>query len=173
MHVWRRGRLQVYTPNDWIRDVEVAMLVREVCTAEVVCCQPHTSALEAARLMRRRHVGDVVVVSDPERERVPLGVVTDRDLAVEVLGNGRDAATVPLSGLMRSPVVIARDSEDLGAVIERMRLHGVRRIPLVDEGGSLVGIVTLDDLLQALLTDMRTLLESQTKAQKREQAARR
>jgi len=149
------------------------MGVREICTAEVVCCQPQTSALEAARLMRRRHVGDVVVVNDPQGERVPLGVVTDRDLVVEVLGNGRDASAVTLSELMRSPVVIAQDSEDLGAVIDRMRLHGVRRIPLVDEGGSLVGIVTLDDLLQSLLTDIRSLLESQTKAQRREQVARR
>ena len=149
------------------------MLIREICTTEVVCCRPKTSALEAASLMRHRHVGDVVVVSDPEGERVPLGVVTDRDLTIEVLANGRDAATVPLSGLMRSPVVIARDSEDAGAVIERMRFHGVRRIPIVDARGALIGIVTLDDLLQALLSEMRTLLESQTKAQRRERTARR
>ena len=148
------------------------MLIREICTMEVACCGPRTSALEAAGLMRRKHVGDVVVVSDPESERVPLGVVTDRDLTIEVLANGRNAATVPLSGLMRSPVVIARDSEEAGAVIERMRFHGVRRIPIVDERGYLVGIVTLDDLLQSLLSEMCTLLESQTKARRREQTTR-
>jgi CBS domain-containing protein len=149
------------------------MLVREMCTSDVVCCRPQTSALEAARLMRHKHVGDVVVVDDPIEERVPLGVVTDRDLAIEVLGDGRDAATTALSALVRSPVVIARDTEDVSVVIERMRTHGVRRVPVVDERGSLVGIVTLDDLLKSLLSDMHALLETQTRAQRREQSVRR
>ena len=148
------------------------MLIREICTMEVACCGARASALEAAGLMRHKHVGDVVVVSDPESERVPLGVVTDRDLTIEVLANGGDAAAVPLSSLMRSPVVIARESEEAGAVIERMRFHGVRRIPIVNERGYLVGIVTLDDLLQSLLSEMCTLLESQTKARRREQTTR-
>jgi CBS domain-containing protein len=149
------------------------MRISEICTSEVVCCRPQASALDAARLMRQRHVGDVVVVSDPERDRVPLGVVTDRDLTIEVLGGGRDAAHTPLSELMRSPVVIATDSEDASVVGERMRFHGVRRVPVVDGRGTLVGIVTLDDLLRSMLSDLQTLLASQTKAQRREQTSRR
>ena len=149
------------------------MRVSEICTSEVVCCRPQASALDAARLMRHKHVGDVVVVSDPEGDRVPVGIVTDRDLTLEVLGNGRDAAQTTLSDLMRSPVVIAKDSEDASVVVERMRFHGVRRVPVVDERDTLVGIVTLDDLLRAILSDMQTLLASQTKAQRREQSSRR
>ena len=149
------------------------MRIPEICTTEVVCCRPQASALDAARLMRHKHVGDVVVVSDPEGDRVPLGVVTDRDLTIEVLGNGRDAAQTTLSDVMRSPVVVATESEDASIVVERMRFHGVRRIPVVDARGTLVGIVTLDDLLRALLSDMQTLLASQTKAQRREQSSRR
>jgi len=149
------------------------MRIPEICTTEVVCCRPQASALDAARLMRHKHVGDVVVVSDPEGDRVPLGVVTDRDLTIEVLGNGRDAAQTTLSDVMRSPVVVATESEDASSVLERMRFHGVRRIPVVDARGTLVGIVTLDDLLRALLSDMQTLLASQTKAQRREQSSRR
>ena len=102
------------------------MVVGEICTTEVVCCRPQTSALEAAKLMRHKHVGDVVLVSDPEQERMPVGIVTDRDLAIEVLGTGRDASSVPLSELARTPVVIAKDSEDLRAVVGRMRFHGVQ-----------------------------------------------
>lgn len=143
------------------------MRISQICTSEVVCCGPDTTALEAARLMRARHVGDVVVVSDVEKERVPLGVVTDRDLAIEVLGNGREAAIMPLSGLVRSPVVIAADYEDVHAALERMRAHGVRRMPVVDDRGALVGIVTLDDLLGALLADMHALLERTGRAQRR------
>ncbi|HEV2285580.1 MAG TPA: CBS domain-containing protein [Steroidobacteraceae bacterium] len=149
------------------------MRVSEICTADVVCCGPRTTALEAARLMRQKHVGDVVVVSDPDRERVPLGVVTDRDLTTEVLGNGRDAALMPLSGLARTPVVIAAEYEDVHEVLERMRVHGVRRIPVVDGRGALVGIVTLDDLLGALLEDVQTLLATTRRAQRREQSLRR
>lgn len=148
------------------------MQIRDICTTEVVCCRAQASALDAARLMRHKHVGDVVVVSDPEGERVPLGVVTDRDLTIEVLGNGRDAAQTPLSELMRNPVVIAEDSEDDSVVSERMRFHGVRRIPVVDERGILMGIVTLDDLLRVHLSDIQSLLASQTKAQRREQTSR-
>ena len=149
------------------------MRVSEICTSEVICCRPQSSAREAAQLMRHKHVGDVVVVSDPERDRVPVGVVTDRDLTIEVLGNGRDAAQTTLSDVMRSPVVVATESEDASSVLERMRFHGVRRIPVVDARGTLVGIVTLDDLLRALLSDMQTLVASQTKAQRREQSSRR
>lgn len=149
------------------------MRISEICTSDVVCCGPDTTALEAARLMRARHVGDVVVVSDVQKERVPLGVVTDRDLAVEVLGNGREAAIMPLSGLVRAPVVIAADYEDVHAALERMRAHGVRRMPVVDDRGALVGIVTLDDLLGALLADMHALLEKTGRAQRREPVARR
>lgn len=149
------------------------MLVRELCTSEVVCCRPQTSALEAARLMRQKRVGDVVVVDDPAQQRVPLGVVTDRNLAIEVLGDGRDAASTALSALVHRPVVIARDSEDVSVVMERMRTHGVRRVPVVDERESLVGIVTLDDLLKSLLSEMQALLETQSRAQRREPSARR
>lgn len=148
------------------------MRLGDVCTTEVVCCRPQTTALDAARLMRQKHVGDVVVVTDPDRERVPLGVVTDRDLAIKVLGNGRDAAQTPLSELMREPVVIALESEDDSVVAERMRFNGVRRIPVVDERGTLMGIVTLDDLLRVKLSDMQTLLASEAKTQRREQTNR-
>lgn len=148
------------------------MRISEICTHDVVCCGPDTTALEAARLMRSRRVGDIVVVSDVEQARVPVGVVTDRDLAVEVLGNGREAAIMPVSGLVRAPVVIAADYEDVHSALERMRVHGVRRMPVVDDRGALVGIVTLDDLLGALLADMHALLETTGKAQRRELTTR-
>ena len=119
--------------------------------------------------MRAKHVGDVVIVSDPEGERVPLGVVTDRDLVTEVLGNGRDAAIMPLSALAHTPVVIAAQYEEVHEVLERMRVHGVRRVPVVDGRGALVGIVTADDLLGVLLADVQTLLSSACRRERREQ----
>src|ERR1017187_10432853 len=134
------------------------MLLKEICSPNVVCCGAQTSVLEAARLMRQKHVGDVVVVDDPHEEGIPLGIVTDRDLVLEVLGDGLDPSTTPLGSLMRTPVVIAHESEDTAQVLERMRAHGVRRIPVVAHEGETVGIITLDDLLRLFVADASALL---------------
>lgn len=149
------------------------MLIKEICAGNVVVCGPETSALQAASLMRHRHVGDVVVVDNPQEEGVPLGVVTDRDLVVEVLGNGRDPAKTTVGSLMSTPVVIAKESEDTTTVIERMRMHGVRRVPVVADEGEIVGIVTLNDLLKAVIADATTLLQVMTKGQLNELHSRR
>jgi CBS domain-containing protein len=149
------------------------MLLKDACTPDVVCCSGKISVLEAAGLMRRKHVGDLVVVDDPENERIPLGVVTDRDLVVEVLGNGLDPAATTLTSLIRAPVVIAHESEDTTEVIERMRTHGVRRVPVVNQEGSATGIITLDDLLRLFVADANALLAIMKKGQNREQRSRR
>lgn len=149
------------------------MLIKEICIGNVVVCGAQTSALQAASLMRHKHVGDVVVVDNPSAEGVPLGVVTDRDLAVEVLGNGLDAAKTTVGSLMHTPVVIAHETEDTALVIARMRAHGVRRVPVVAGEGEVVGIVTLNDLLKVLVGEVSALLESMTKGQENEQHSRR
>lgn len=149
------------------------MLMKEICMGNVVVCGPETSALQAATLMRHRHVGDVVVVDNPKEEGVPLGVVTDRDLVIEVLGNGLDPAKTTVASLMRTPVVIARESEDTESVIARMRTHGVRRVPVVAGEGEIVGIVTLNDILKAVIGEASALLEVMTKGQQNESHIRR
>jgi len=149
------------------------MLVKEIYTPDAVCCSGQTRVLEAAQIMRQRHVGDLVVVDDPDDERVPLGLVTDRDIVVDVLGNGLDAATTTLASVMHKPAVIANEGEDTGQVLERMRINGVRRIPVVDARGSLVGIVTLDDLLGVVVEEATALLQVVARGQKREARGRR
>lgn len=149
------------------------MRLKDVCTVNVVCCSAQTSILQAASLMRHRHVGDVVVVDDPKDRGIPLGVVTDRDLVVEVLGNGLDPATTTVGSLMRKPVIIAHESEDTTPVIERMRAHGVRRIPVVAREGEVIGIITLDDLLRLFVADASVLSGIMTKGQINEQHSRR
>lgn len=149
------------------------MLLKEVCTANVVTCGPQTTVLQAASLMRHRHVGDLVVVDDPQDEGIPLGVVTDRDIVVEVLGNGLDPAKTTVGSLMRKPVVIAHDSEDTAQVVERMQAHGVRRIPVVANEGEVVGIITLNDLLRLFVADASALLGIMAKGQLHEEHTRR
>jgi CBS domain-containing protein len=149
------------------------MLLKEACTTNVVCCGPQTTVLHAASLMRHRHVGDVVVVDNPEDEGIPLGIVTDRDIVVEVLGNGLDPAKTTVGSLMRTPVVIAQESEDTTQVMERMHAHGVRRLPVVANEGEVVGIITLNDLLRLFIADANALLGIMTKGQINEQHSRR
>lgn len=149
------------------------MLLKEICTPEVVHCTPQTSALALARLMRERHVGDVVVVEDAENDQTPVGVVTDRDLVVEVLGLERDPARVSAREIMRKPVVIARTTEDTSHAVERMRAHGVRRIPVLDEQRRLAGIVCLDDLLKQLAAEAGALVDIVSREQDREHRNRR
>ena len=149
------------------------MLLKDFCTTNVASCTPQTTVLEAASLMRHRHVGDLVVVDDPQDEGIPLGIVTDRDIVIEVLGNGLDPAKTTVGSLMRTPVVIAHESEDTAQVIERMKSHGVRRLPVVAREGEVVGIITLDDLLKLFVADANSLLSIMSKGQTNEQHSRR
>ncbi len=149
------------------------MLLKEICTPEVACCSPETTVLAAARLMRQRHVGDLVVVDDPDGDRSPLGIITDRDLVVEVLAQERSPAALTVRDIMRAPIAIASIEEDAAQAIERMRIHGVRRIPVVGSDGRLAGILSLDDLLARLAAEANLLAEVVAREQSQEHRIRR
>ena len=149
------------------------MLLKDICTLDVASCGRQTSVLEAARLMRQRHTGTLVVVDDPQGDRSPAGVVTDRDIVVQALANELDPARTELAKIMDTKVVIASTSETVTDGIERMRLHGVRRLPIVDHVGGLAGIVTLDDLLALHAKQAAALAEIVSKEQVHEQRTRR
>lgn len=149
------------------------MLLKEICTLDVVYCDPNITVLAAARLMRQRHVGDVIVVDDPKNDQTPIGMVTDRDIVVEVLGKELDPAKVAVREIMRTPVVVASTSEDVSRAIERMKVHGVRRIPVMDEHRKLAGVLSLDDLLRQFATDAAALAEIVSSEQNREHRLRR
>ena len=148
------------------------MLTRDVLISDVVCCQPTATASEVAGLMREHHVGDVVVVALGPDPRTPIGVVTDRDLVVEILAKGIDPGGIQVSHFMRTPVVLAHETEEVEAVIERMHAHGVRRVPVVDKE-KLIGIVTMTDLLCSLNAEMGTMLGVLQQSQRNERRQRR
>jgi CBS domain-containing protein len=114
--------------------------IRDVMTESVVTAEPATSVQEVAALMRERNVGSVVLVRDGE----PVGIVTDRDLALGVLADGRSPAD-HAADHASAPVVTGEPGMDVEAAAELMVRHKVRRLPIAD-GGRLTGIVTLDDL---------------------------
>lgn len=117
-----------------------AMEIREVMTASVVTADPATSVQEVAALMRERNVGSVVLV----RDGAAIGIVTDRDLALSVLADGRGAGD-HAADHASSPVVTGKLGMDVAAAAELMVRHGIRRLPILD-GDRLTGIVTLDDI---------------------------
>lgn len=149
------------------------MLLKEICVLTVASCGRDASILEAARLMREHHTGNLIVVDDPKGDRIPVGIVTDRDIVIEVLASELDPAQTTVARIMASKLVIAGAAEDSADALERMRLHGVRRLPVVDHAGGLVGIVTLDDLLELHAAQATSLAAIVSKEQKREQRTRR
>jgi CBS domain-containing protein len=123
--------------------------------------------------MRSHHTGTLVVVDDPEGDRTPAGVLTDRDIVVEGMANELDPVQTTVARIMSKHVVLAVESESVDEGIERMRVHGVRRLPIVDHNGSLVGIVALDDLLSLHAKQAGALAEIVSKEQVKEQRGRR
>src|SRR5262249_9589444 len=148
------------------------MQLSSFCMLDVACCSPRTTVLEAAHLMRQKHTGDLVVIDDDDKP-TPLGIITDRDVVVEVLGKGLDPAATTVGSIIRTPVVVPEEGEDSSLVLERMRSHGVRRIPVVGTAGKLVGIVTVDDMLRRLALDANLLTQILLSEQSRETRTRR
>lgn len=142
------------------------MDVGEICTREVVIATRNTTVVEAARLMREYHVGDLVVVDESEGRRVPVGIVTDRDIVVGVLALGLDPAVLTVGDIMGSHLVTATEDDDVYETLQIMRTRGVRRVPVVNTAGALVGIVALDDILEIFAEE----LDAAVKVVAREQA---
>ena len=148
------------------------MPVGEICNREVVVSDKTMSVVEAARLMRTHHVGDLVVVDERDGRKLPVGIVTDRDIVVEVVAAGVNPDALKVGDIMGLDVATVRESEGLFEALRYMRDKGVRRMPVVDSAGGLVGLLTLDDLLSLLAEEMTELAQLVSQERQREAAAR-
>lgn len=135
------------------------MKVKELATRIVVTADSHQTVERAAKLMRDKHVGDVVVVDEQERSRRPMGIVTDRDIVISVTALGLDASVLTLADIMFPRLYAPKEDEDADAVIQKMKQLGIRRAPVVDADGRLCGIFTMDDYLEYLGKGLGTLKE--------------
>lgn len=131
--------------------------IASIMTREPVTCPEDLRLQAVAALMRTRHVGSVVVVGAGDGKRRPLGVVTDRDIVIEVVATGLDAAAMTAGDIVAQPVILIHEHDDLRSAIHKMRSRGIRRLPVVDIHGDLVGVVSQDDLLGVLSHDISTL----------------
>jgi CBS domain-containing protein len=147
------------------------MTAGELCNRTVAMARREEPVIEAARRMRTLHVGTLVVVDDLRRRR-PVGILTDRDIVLGAVADGPDRlGAVTVGELMTSEVVTAFEGEDVVDLIRRMRSHGVRRVPVVAEGGRLVGIIAFDDLLEHLAQQLGFLAQLLAREQARERTS--
>src|SRR6476661_7848643 len=128
------------------------MPISECCKLDVVCCDPELSLPDTAALMRKHHVGDVIVVEAQAGARVPIGIVTDRDIVIETMALQLDAALFTAGDIMNSPLVTVR--ENTGFV------DTVRLMPVVTEAGTLYGMVTADDIVRTLALELSLITEA-------------
>lgn len=148
------------------------MPVSELCNRVVVIVQRNSTILETAKLMRQHHVGDVVVVENRDGVQAPIGIVTDRDLVLEVMAPGLDQAALTVGDILSAELVSVKGNLGVFESIQYMRAKGVRRLPVVDDKGGLIGILALDDLLELLAEELLDLSKLVKYEQKRETAIR-
>lgn len=129
------------------------MNIGEYCNRDVIIMNGDESVRTAAELMRTHHVGDVILVEERDGLRIPVGIVTDRDLVVEVMAPGLDANALTVQDIVTRSILTAQEEDSLLDCLELMRNKGIRRLPVVDVEKSLIGIITIDDIT-ALLTGM-------------------
>lgn len=130
------------------------MTVGRICNRDVVVTRADDTIQSVARLMKEYHIGDVVVVEERNALMVPVGIVTDRDVVVEVIAAGVAPDAVSVGDIMSFELVTAREDDSLWDTLQRMRVNAVRRVPVIDEQGALAGILVLDDLLELLAGEL-------------------
>jgi CBS domain-containing protein len=124
------------------------MKIQDIMTKDPSCVTPDATVREAAQVMKREDVGVVPVVDGQSNKRL-VGIVTDRDIAIRCVAEGKDGASCRVRDVMSSDdLTTCSFSDDVNRVMDAMRTEKVRRIPIVDERGSLVGIVSQADVLR-------------------------
>lgn len=130
------------------------MPISECCNIGVVCCEVTASIPEVAALMRKHHVGDVIVVENRDGMRLPIGIVTDRDIVIETMALQLDANVFTAGDIMTPSLVTVHENQGFVDTLRLMRHHKIRRMPIVTEAGTLYGIVTADDIINLLAMEL-------------------
>lgn len=144
----------------------------EICTRSVSVAFRQTPLNEAARLMRENHVGCLVVVEEVAGKRVVAGVLTDRDIVTAVIAADLLPSALLVEDVMTTDLVTAREEDSLIDLMRAMRRKGVRRIPVVGQQDELIGIATLDDVLDILAQELSLLVAAIDSEGKRERMMR-
>jgi CBS domain-containing protein len=145
----------------------MASQLKDFATSVVAVVEPETPALLVAQLMRKHHIGALVVVEAQEKSR-PVGIVTDRDLVLELMAEGLDPAVFTAGDIMTVDLVLATPEMDAMEAVQLMKNHRLRRLVIVDDAGRLMGIVTMEDILELLTRELADLTAGLAGARDRE-----
>lgn len=148
------------------------MKIGDICHRPVIAIDNAMDINAAAKLMREQHVGFLVVYKSGDELRRPIGVLTDRDLVIEVLAKKVDPATLVVNDLMSRQLLVANDNEELADVLQAMRVAGIRRVPVVDVRGALAGVFAIDDAFDLITGFMCDITGSVKSEQRQERRAR-
>jgi CBS domain-containing protein len=148
------------------------MQAAELCNRQVVTASRDMSIPDAARLMRDQHVGSLVVTDTSEGKAMPVGILTDRDIVIEIISKDISLNEVTVGDIMTYALLKVTEDENIFDVAQRMRARGVRRVPVISETGALVGILALDDMLELLSEELSLLARLTSRESEQEQKKR-
>ena len=140
----------------------------DLCTRDVVFAERRMPVDDAARLMRQQHVGSLVVVDETAAGRVPVGMLTDRDIVTSIIAKDLDPGSICAEDAMSAELVTAAETDSMLDVLEAMRRKGVRRAPVVDRRGALVGLLALDDMLEVIASELQRVVQAIEGGRRRE-----
>jgi CBS domain-containing protein len=149
----------------------MASQLKDFATSVVAVVEPETSALVVAQLMRKHQIGALVVVDAQEKSR-PVGIVTDRDLVLELMAEGLDPAVFTAGDIMTVDLVVASPETDTMEAVQLMKMHRLRRLVIVDGANRLMGIATMEDILELLTRELADLTAGLAGARDREATER-
>jgi CBS domain-containing protein len=135
------------------------MILEKIANKNVVTVPENATMLEAAKAMRDHHVGSVIVVDQKAGRKIPLGIITDRDIVVSTSAFGIPPNSIYVKDVMSSTLVTAKKSDSLNHVLNLMKEHGVKRIPLTDSEGVLMGIVSTHELMAVLSDELSEVVK--------------
>ena len=138
--------------------------LENLCQRNVDVIRADDSVATAADRMRQRTVGSLIVVDDANR---PVGIITDRDLVIRALADARDVDSTPVIEVMTPDIVVATGATSISSALRLMREGPFRRLPVVNQDGVLVGLVTLDDIMMQFareLNEIGSVIELETPA---------
>jgi CBS domain-containing protein len=130
-----------------------------MCKSPVQVATRNTTIVAAAQMMRETHAGALVVVDDEVRPAKPVGIVTDRDIVVAIVALDLDPSIFLLDDLLNRSLVVANGDLSIRDGLALMNAKGIRRLPVVNKSGKLVGIVALDDLIAEIARDLKQVAD--------------
>ncbi|HYQ72363.1 MAG TPA: CBS domain-containing protein [Gammaproteobacteria bacterium] len=148
------------------------MQAAELCNRQVITASRDMSIPDAARLMRDSHVGSLVVTDTREGKVLPVGILTDRDIVIEIVAKDISLHEVTVGDIMTFALLKVTEDENIFDVAQRMRARGVRRVPVISRKGELIGIIAADDILKLLSEELSLLSRITTRETEQEKTKR-